>query len=406
MGTDHARLGASSSNIWLNCTKAPEMWGDRERKATIYTAEGTAAHYFAEWVLTGGGGIGPSDTINIDGFDIELDAELQQHAYVFTDECQKLAEGADWAAIEKRVNLDDLWPGGMPPEPIFGTLDFAAVRGDTAYLRDLKYGKGVGVNVYGNTQLMMYGVGLLLELPEKFRKQIKNMDLGIVQPRHDHPDGPIRSLVISVPDLKAWAKGVLRETIDNIAAGKTEFKSGKHCRWCVAAGYCSHLAGEAQVAARSAFSDDPPVLPPPPGQLNNAELADILEHMTMLSDWIGKVQSEAMHRIDDGQEIPGWKLVAKRAIRKWTDDKKMIEKLVAEGCDPQDLVTMKPKSPAAIEKLLKSTPEKFDTVKGLIDATSSGNTLAHDNDLREASPPRLTAKQAFKPVDKSALAEL
>jgi hypothetical protein len=126
----------------------------------------------------------------------------------------------------------------------------------------------------------------------------------------------------------------------------------------------------------------------------------------MLSDWIGKVQSEAMHRIDDGQEIPGWKLVAKRAIRKWTDDKKMIEKLVAEGCDPQDLVTMKPKSPAAIEKLLKSTPEKFDTVKGLIDATSSGNTLAHDNDLREASPPRLTAKQAFKPVDKSALAEL
>ena len=66
-----------------------------------------------------------------------------------------LRKSADWFAAETRLELLDL------PEPLFGTSDAMAYTIKTATLEvvDLKYGKGVSVNVENNPQLKIYGLG-------------------------------------------------------------------------------------------------------------------------------------------------------------------------------------------------------------------------------------------------------
>lgn len=49
--SDHARLGASASFAWLDCTKYPEMNEGRDRQPSQFAAEGTVAHAFSEGYL-------------------------------------------------------------------------------------------------------------------------------------------------------------------------------------------------------------------------------------------------------------------------------------------------------------------------------------------------------------------
>lgn len=398
----HARLGASSSKQWMTCTKSPDLTGDRERKPSIYTAEGSVAHAYAESLLLGDGAVQVGQTVHHEGFDIEVTKEMRQHVLVYTDECETLAEDADWVAIEQRVYLDELWDGN-PPEPLFGTGDFMAVRGTTAFLRDLKYGKGVGVEVHGNTQLMYYGVGMYFLLPDELKAKVEWFDLGIVQPRHDHTDGPVRSLKVHVDDLLNWAMNELKPVVDDIAAGNTHYATGDHCRWCPAAGNCEALHNRALDVARMSFDDDIPS-PVAPGSLTNDELGQILNDLPILRDWIAKVQSEATDRAERGGVIPGWKLVPKRAIRKWTDDQQVMDILVGLGVPAKEIAEIKVGTVASIEKALKQNPEAWDSVRHLIDKSSSGNTLAPVDDKRDAvSPPVGSAHDDFDAVDVSQL---
>ena len=49
----HCRLGGSAAGIYLNCTKAPELWKGRKRLPSSYTDEGTLAHEIVEHLQPG-----------------------------------------------------------------------------------------------------------------------------------------------------------------------------------------------------------------------------------------------------------------------------------------------------------------------------------------------------------------
>ena len=398
--SDHARLGASNSSGWLVCTKQPDMSEGRERKATVYTAEGSAAHAFAEGVLLETGTPAIGDTVSIDSFDVQITNEMAQNVYVYTDECFRIAEDADDVQIEERVYLDELWAPAPPPEPLFGTADFRAIVKDTYFLRDLKFGKGVPVEVKNNTQLLYYGLGGYFALNADTRAKIEWFDLGIVQPRVDHPDGKVRSLTIHKNDLLNWGMNELRPTVDNIVSGKTRYTTGKHCRWCVASGSCEALASRAMTEAKTTFAETTPVAP---GQLSDLELGAMLDALPVIEGWTKSVRAEAMSRIlDGGRSVPGWKTVPKRAIRTWTDDRAVLDVLRAEGVNPKDIAEVKIGTVAAIEKFLKQRPEVFDKVRSMIDGSSSGYTLAPVDDPRSAVTS--TRQDAvFESVDPSAI---
>lgn len=127
-----------------------------------------------------------------------------------------------------------------------------------------------------------------------------------------------------------------------------------------------------------------------PQHLSEDELAEILDNADVIETWLTAVRGLAYERIEGGKDVPGWKLVPKRTIRKWKDERIVKQRLASEGLDgflTEGLVT-----PAQAEKLAKKQGVQLDLFD-LVDAESSGMKLARETDSREAAT--RTARDEF-----------
>ena len=102
-----------------------------------------------------------------------------------------------------------------------------------------------------------------------------------------------------------------------------------------------------------------------------------LGNADLLEDWIKDLRALAMTMMEGGAKVPGYKLVAKRSVRKWLDEGKANKALAAMGIDPVKLELV---SPAQAEKLLK--PSKQALPDDLVASVSSGTTFAPESDPR------------------------
>jgi hypothetical protein len=84
--------------------------------------------------------------------------------------------------------------------------------------------------------------------------------------------------------------------------------------------------------------------------------------------------------MESGAKLPEYKLVAKRAIRQWTDEDKAKVALFALGLDESEVMETLLLSPAKVEKVLKK--RKIALPADVVVAISSGNTLASADDPR------------------------
>ena len=119
-----------------------------------------------------------------------------------------------------------------------------------------------------------------------------------------------------------------------------------------------------------------------PLHLSDEQLAEILDNADVIETWLKAVRGLAYQRVEQGHDVPGWKLVPKRAIRKWKDERIVKQRLASEGLDgfmTEGLVT-----PAQAEKLAKKQGIQLDLFD-LIDAESSGMNLARETNSRDAA---------------------
>jgi len=145
--------------------------------------------------------------------------------------------------------------------------------------------------------------------------------------------------------------------------------AGDHCRWCTAKTICPVVSGAVARATRTAIKT-----------VNVDRLAEALGQIDLLEGYIKDARDMAQQLLEAGVEVPGWKLVPKRATRKWVDDKKVLTTLTEAGLNIEQLTD--PKSPAQMEKVLKkhNVPMPSD----LIVSVSTGSTLASADDPRPA----------------------
>ena len=111
--------------------------------------------------------------------------------------------------------------------------------------------------------------------------------------------------------------------------------------------------------------------------LNKVMIGKYLGNADILEGWISDLRALAMQTMEAGAKIPGYKLVAKRSVRKWTDESVAAKALVELGVlpyKPQEIV-----SPAQAEKLLKPLKKPL---PDLVTQVSSGNTFASESDPR------------------------
>ncbi len=126
----------------------------------------------------------------------------------------------------------------------------------------------------------------------------------------------------------------------------------------------------------------PNAVPPAPDTLPVPVLAEMLAKIHILEDWAKAMRAHAQSLLERGESVPGFKLVEKRATRKWGSEQQVRQWLAGKGLDPEEIEDRSLKSPAQIEKTLgrdkKSLPPEFITKQ------SSGYTMALEHDARPA----------------------
>lgn len=377
---DHAKLSPSAADRWMTCPGSVPLSAGIENKSSAFADEGTRAHKAAEELLLIGA---PQDPISV---------EMMEHVLVYVEHVEDLGDEDPDAEIEieKRVAIND---------QVWGTADALIWHPSTKtlYCRDLKYGAGVAVEVHGNLQLKIYALAALLTSGYK----ADTVDVGIVQPRCPHSDGPIRSVRFDAVDLIDFHADVLaaaervRQAVEHkqvhgTLLGKHFEASEKGCRWCLAAAKCPKIRNKAQELAKHVFApapaDDRRAAPSP---FDVKQLAETLDWLPILEGWIKNVRETAYGEAEKGHPVPGYKLVEKRATRKWKDEASAVLWLQQLGVQPFEAPSLI--SPAVAEKALAK--DERPGLAALCLAESSGHTLVHESDKRPAI--RVDAKAAF-----------
>ena len=260
-------------------------------------------------------------------------------------------------AVEQVVGFGHVLPG------VFGSADLVGRIGDRGVLVDWKFGDGVAVEAEENPQALFYIAAAMHTTATAWAFQdVEAIDVYIVQP----------------PVVKHWQTTVERvrqfeaELVMAVRASEhpdAPLKTGDHCRWCAAKAVCPLVTGAVARADRAALKT-----------VNVDELAKALDKIEILEGWIKDAKEMAQALLENGVDVPGYKLVAKRATRQWTDEKKALTALAEAGCNAEELMELK--SPAQVEKVLKK--RKIDMPSDLIISVSSGNTLASADDPRPA----------------------
>jgi hypothetical protein len=361
---------------------------------SVYAEEGTAAHDLAEQCLATKD-LDPHDFLGdvINGFEVDEEMADAVREYVHYVRASHLASGGV-LMVETQFDLAEL----DPPGPMFGTSDACIwnYAAGTLEVIDYKHGAGVPVGVIDNPQLKYYALGAALELRKRgvMSKPPSKIVLTIVQPRAPHTLGSIRSFDMTWGDLLAF-KSQLLSFADRTTKPDAPLHAGDHCRWCRASAVCPAQEAHAIELAQGDFE----VIPPEAEHLTDAQLARVLELAPRFEAWIRAIREYVTGRTMSGDTVEGWKLVDKRATRKWADEEAAMSWLESvSGCDERDLFTWKMKSPAQAEKTLlkglKGDDEKrLKIPEELVDKKPTGYNLVPLDDPRPAA--KLAAEDEF-----------
>jgi hypothetical protein len=258
---------------------------------------------------------------------------------------------------ETRVGFGDLLPG------VFGSTDLIGRIGSRAVVLDWKFGDGVAVEVEENPQLMFYAAAAMRTEETKWAfAGVEEIEMVIVQP-------PQVKRWVTTPARIAQFEKDLVKAVKLAQQPNAELKIGDHCRWCAAKPICPQMTGAVDRALKTQIDG-----------LDAPTISAYLKNADMLEQWITDLRALALQMLDSGAKLPDYKLVAKRAIRQWTDEDKAKVALFAFGLTESEVVETSVISPAKAEKALKK--RKLALPDDLVVAISSGNTLASVDDPR------------------------
>lgn len=366
----HAVLAASASKRWLTCPPSARLEEAMPKSTSAFAEEGRLAHRISELKLLFT--LGVTDLAEMPDYDKEMDEYTNVYVNYI---CKLQAEtGNEIFRIEQQFDLKDYIPGG------FGTSDFSSVGSEYLDVVDLKYGKGVFVKVENNPQFMIYALGVYQLYGWMYEP--KTVRMHVVQPRMDN----IGTWEIPTEELLRWGDEVLRPAAMTAYMGRGEFTPSDECQFCKAKAVC-----RARAENFTALEDFGNTLPP---LLSDEEVGAILVKATGLASWVKDLEKYTLAACLMGNTVPGWKAVAGRSVRAFSDPDKAFKALIEGGIAEPLLYERKPLSLAAAEKVVgKKDFEKL--VGEYIIKPPGAPTLASADDKREAITGGTTAIEDF-----------
>lgn len=369
----HALLSPSASHRWLHCPAAPRLEEGIKDEGSDYAAEGTLAHAYCAMKLKNFLGL-PTD-----GEKEEIAALQEKYGTgemaEYTDtyativlekyNAARAATPDTQLLVETRLDFSDYVPEA------FGTADAIIIADGTMEVIDFKYGKGVKVSAVENPQMMIYALGAYARFAFEYR--IDNLRATIVQPRIDN----LSEYEITVEELTAWAANVLTPAAEKAYKGEGPQTPGAWCQFCKVKNQCRALASK----CKEVVAVDPKLITP-------EELAkDVLPMVPIVKTWISGVEDFALAQALSGVQLPGWKIVEGRSVRKITDTDSVAAVLTKNGYKQNDI--FKPVEMRTITDLEKLVGRKqFAAMCGeWINKPQGKPTLAPEGDKRKAIDP-------------------
>jgi len=354
----HALLGASSSHRWLACTPSARLEETLPEEKSNYAEEGTLAHSVSEYLLREimkEAAIMPMKTTP--------DMIISVRPYVNYVESVMKKTKNPFICLEKTVDYSAFVPEGS------GTCDTIIISEGMLTVIDLKYGQGVEVSAYENSQLKLYALGAVLAYDCIF--DIENVKMVICQPRLDSTS----EFEMTVKDLLAWGESI-REVARLAFAGEGEFVTGDHCRFCRAKGSCSARAEANLEIVRNDFA-------PPVALMTPDEIESIAVRADDVIAWLKDVQDKALSLALEGHEFSLLKLVEGRSNRKITNEEGLASAILSNPMYSEDQVFVKKiKGITELEKLVGK--KAFTKVSdGFIDKPPGKPTLVSITDPRD-----------------------
>lgn len=358
MAKHSAIVGGSSASRVINCPASVKLCEKIPNPSSKYADEGTLLHNAIAEILDKN--IAPQDMLGFKYEKLVLTQELlDEKIYPALRRLEEIdPEMMMEFMVEAEVDFGDFLPG------VFGSTDLIGKLGRSAKVLDWKFGSGVIVEAEENYQGLFYAAAAMRTPSTAWAfEDIDDVEIIIVQP----PE--IRRWTTSIERIKQFEQE-LAIAVREAKRKDAPIKSGKHCRWCRAKPVCPIMTDAVARSTQLALKDLKPEL-----------IGSYLEQAETLEEWIKELRALAQQMLEADVRVPGYKLVAKRAIRQWADEKE-AEKHFSQYEGGVVYEPRKLKSPAQMEKALK--PFGKEVPKDLVVAVSSGSTLVPESDPRPA----------------------
>lgn len=329
----HATLSASGSSKWLKCPgsiAAAEVARDGKEpvdQSSVYANEGTLAHEVADLSLKSN-----KDAESFVGKKVDVPHNPKASGIITADMARFVQEYLDYVRshetaksvmlTEAKVDFSNVVPEG------FGTLDSAVIDSEAGvcHIFDLKYGQGVAVSAFENSQGMLYALGLhneigCLNLTDSFR-------IHIVQPRKANTS----YYDISIADLVKFGKYASKQAKLAMSKNAKRVPGEVQCKWCPVNDRCPDLAKHTQDVIMAEFDNLDDIVETIP-LLTTAQMSTILDNKSLIELFLKSIQASAFATLESGDKFEGYKLVRGRANRKWTNgaEKALFDEVGDEG---------------------------------------------------------------------------
>lgn len=371
----HALLSPSAAHRWLNCTAAPRLEANVTDEGSSFALEGTLAHAYCALKLK-------------DFFNLPTDGEVEEinelNAQYHTGEMDEYTDTYKTIVLEKynaaraitkdarllietRLDFSEYIPDA------FGTADAIIIADGVMEVIDFKYGKGVKVSAYKNPQMMIYALGAYEKFSFEYR--IDRVRMTIVQPRIDN----LSEYELPVSDLMAWTDQELVPKAAQAYEGKGPQVPGEWCQFCKVKNCCRALTERCTSTAANY---------PDPKLLTAEELAtDVLPNLAVIKTWLSGVEDYALQQALSGVQLPGWKIVEGRSVRKIINQEAAAVALNQAGYKTTEIY--RPQELRTITELEKLAGKKnFAAICGeYIEKPQGKPTLAPESDKRPAIDP-------------------
>ena len=380
----HALLSASGAQRWLSCPPSARLEEAVEEQSSEYAREGSFAHELAELYLAQELGLIKKSDFNKrlkelrqnPFYSEELDAYVKIYLDFAIEKINEARTRTRDAVVLLEMKLDySTWvPEG------FGTGDLVLVTDDVLEVIDFKFGRGIQIGAEDNPQMRLYALGALSQFGCLY--EVNTVRMTIVQPRLDS----ISTDEMAVEELVDWGEKMVKPIADLAFKGEGEFKAGGHCRFCRVRATCRARAEMNMKLACYDFKEPP--------LLTDEEIVEVLDAADEYMKWISDLQGYALDQaVNNGKKWPGYKLVEGRSYRRYKDQGKVAEALIAAGYKEDEIYE---KVLLGITKMERAVGRKEfnELLAGLIEKPPGKAKLAPESDKRPAV--KSTAEIDFK----------